>query len=99
MANESIFQARLINELRDLFPEAIVLKNDPNYLQAFPDILILYENTWAALETKKAYNAPKRVNQEYYVDKLGKMAYASFIYPENKERILDELQQAFRSRR
>jgi hypothetical protein len=93
---ESKFQSDLIKDLQDLFPESIILKNDPNYIQGFPDILILYNNSWAALETKKRVNANRQPNQQYYIDKLNRMSYASFIYQGNKERILDELQQTFR---
>lgn len=78
-----------------MYPEAIVLKNDPNYLQGFPDITILFENTWAVLETKRSKNEPHRPNQDYYVRELNKKSFARFIYPENKEKVLDELQQAF----
>lgn len=99
MSNENSFQSQLIKDLRELFPDAIVLKNDPNYLQGFPDILILYKNKWAALEVKKSKQSFKQANQEYYVDILDSMSFASFIYPENKEQILNELQQAFRIRR
>lgn len=96
--NENRFQSNLILELRDLFPEAIILKNDPNYLQGFPDILILFEDRWACLETKKRINAHKQPNQQYYIDLLNRMSYASFINPANKEKVLDELQQTFRTR-
>ena len=99
MSNENRFQSELIKDLYELFPDVIVLKNDPNYLQGFPDLLILYKNKWAALELKKSKQSIRQPNQEYYVDILDKMSYASFIYPENKEQILNELQQAFRIRR
>lgn len=99
MALESEFRSRLIEDLHDLFPECIVVINNPNYIQGFPDILILFEDMWAALETKKESNSSHRPNQDYYVDMLNQMSYASFVNPENKERVLDELQQAFRSRR
>jgi hypothetical protein len=99
MVIESRFQSKLISELRDLFPGCIILKNDPNYLQGFPDLLILFNDRWAALEGKKSRNAERQPNQEYYIDLANQMSYASFIYPENKEQILDELQQALRPRR
>lgn len=99
MSLESIFQGKLIREIKEMFPEAIVLKNDPNYIQGFPDLLILEGDKWAALESKESYDAYRRPNQEHYIRHLNKMSYASFISPENKDKVLDELQQAFRTRR
>jgi hypothetical protein len=96
---ESKFQALLIKELKSIFKGCIVLKNDANYIQGFPDLLILYKNNWAALECKKSIKDNHQPNQEYYIEELNDMSYASFIYPENKEEVLDELQQAFRSNR
>jgi len=99
MALESSFQGKLIKELQLIFPDSIILKNDANYIQGIPDILILFRDRWAALECKKFENASKQANQGYYVDKMDRMSYAAFIYPENKRRVLDELQTAFRFRR
>ena len=90
---ERDFQAKLIKELRMIFKGCIILKNDPNYIQGIPDLIILYNDRWAALEVKKSEHAPHRPNQEYYVDLMNEMSFASFIYPENKEEILYELQQ------
>ncbi len=92
---ESEFQARLIKELEDIFPGCIVLKNDPDYIQGFPDLLILFENKWAALECKRDAKAARRPNQRYYVELLDNMSYAAFVYPENKEEVLYELGKAF----
>lgn len=92
---ENAFQAALIKELKDLFPGCVVLKNDPNYIQGFPDLTILYKDRWAVLECKRSKSASKRPNQSYYIDQLGTMSYAAFICPENREDVLDELQQAF----
>ena len=99
MKKEKDFQKNLIKEIKDILPGSIVLKNDPNYIQGFPDLLVLHKNKWAALECKKDFKADKQPNQNYYIDKLEKMSYASFISPENKEEVLNELQQAFKSRR
>lgn len=90
---ERDFQAKLIKELRVMFKGCIILKNDPNYIQGVPDLIILYNDRWAALEVKKSEQASHRPNQEYYVDLMNEMSFASFIYPENKEEILYELQQ------
>lgn len=96
---ERDFQRNLIKELKDIFVGCIIMKNDSSYIQGIPDLLILYKDRWAALEVKKSATASHRPNQEYYVDKMDEMSYASFIYPENKEVVLDELQQALFSRR
>lgn len=94
---ENKFQAALIKELESRFPGCMVLKNDPNYIQGIPDLLILYKDKWASLEGKKDANAKKRPNQEYYVNKMNEMSFSRFIYPENKEEVLDELQRSFES--
>lgn len=96
---EKIFQSELIKDLKELFPGCIILKNDPTYIQGIPDLLILFEDKWAALEVKKSITASHRPNQEFYVNKMGRMSYANFIYPENKEVVLNELQETFFSRR
>ena len=97
MSKENSFQAQLIKDLKILFPGCMVLKNDANYIQGIPDLLILFNAKWAMLECKRTRKASHRPNQEYYVDLLDKMSYAAFIYPENREDILNELQQALRS--
>ena len=95
MALESKFKSDLIKELEYMFPGAIILKNDANSLPGIPDTLILYKYMWATLEAKKREDEPHRPNQDYYVDLLNRMSYSAFIYPENKERILNELQSTF----
>ena len=99
MLRESAYQHKLIKKLRKTFPGCIVNKNDPNYIQGFPDLTVLYEDKWAALEVKNREKAPHRPNQDYYIQKLNKMSYASFIYPENEKEVFGDLQQAFRSNR
>lgn len=92
---ESKFQSILIKDLKKMFPGCIVLKNDPNYLQGIPDLLILWRDRWATLEVKKAANASHQPNQDYYVATMDDMSFSRFIYPENKGEILRELQQSF----
>lgn len=94
---ESEFQAKLIKELKMIFPGCIVTKLDSAYIQGIPDLLILYKNKWATLECKKNANARRRPNQDYYVGKMNEMSFSRFICPENKEEVLNDLQQAFRS--
>lgn len=92
---ENKFQAELKKEIRARFPGSMVLKNDPNDIQGIPDLMVLYKNKWAALEVKQSATAKHRPNQDYYIDKLGNMSYAAFIYPENKEDILNEMERSF----
>ena len=100
MANlESKFQGKLIKEIKTRLPGCIVTKVDPNHIQGMPDLLVLYESRYALLENKRAKDAPHRPNQKYYVDLINEWSYAAFIYPENKEEILDELQSALQSPR
>lgn len=96
---ERDFQSKLIKELKQIFDGCIIMKNDPEYIQGIPDLLILFEDKWAALEVKKSAKASHRPNQDYYVSRMDAMSYARFIYPENKEEVLYELQQALFSRR
>lgn len=92
---ESKFQSDLIHELKTVFPGCVVLKNDANYLQGIPDLILLYRDKWAALECKQSAKANHQPNQDYYIQKLGAMSYARFIHPGNKKEVLDELQQTF----
>lgn len=99
MTPEGKFKKDLRDELKQLFPGSIVLQLDPQELQGIPDLLILYNDRWATLECKKSENAWHQPNQDYYVDLMKDMSYSSFIFPENKEVVLNELQQALRAGR
>ena len=94
---ESKFQADLKKELRSMFPGCIVTKLDSGDIQGIPDLLVLYKNKWATLENKRSATASKRPNQEYYVNKMNEMSFSRFIFPENKEAVLNELREAFKS--
>lgn len=94
---ESKFQSELIREIKHILPGAIILKNDPNYIQGIPDLVIFYKKNWAMLEVKTHEKASHQPNQDYYVQLTNDMAFASFIYPENKEEVLDGLQHTLRS--
>lgn len=93
--SEGDFQKELIDEIKTLFPGCVILKNDSSYIQGIPDWTIFYKDKWAVLEAKREKKAKKQPNQPYYVNQLNDMSYSAFVYPENKEEILDELQQAF----
>lgn len=91
---ESEFQAKLIRELKELFPGCIVTKNE-SYIRGFPDLTIYYRDKWATLECKRSRTAEKQPLQEHYVTMMDGMSFSRFIYPENKEEVLHDLQRAF----
>lgn len=92
---ESIFQKSIIDEIKERIPGCIILKNDSSYIQGIPDLLILFENQWASLETKASFRSSHRPNQDYYVELMNKMSFSAFIFPENREDILNELEEYF----
>lgn len=92
---ESEFQSRVIQDLRDMFEDCLILKNDSSYLQGIPDLTILYKDKWAMLEVKSSIFARFRPNQEWYLDKLDAMSFATMICPENQEEVYIALQRAF----
>ena len=94
---ERDFQSKLKKELKEMFPGCIVTKLDSGDIQGIPDLLILYKNKWATLENKRSANASHRPNQDYYVEKMNQMSFSRFIYPENKEEVLNELYKTFES--
>lgn len=97
LKQERKFQAKLIKELKEMFKGCLVMKLDSSYIQGIPDLLVLYKDKWATLECKKFSKAKHRPNQDHYVDILNKMSFSRFISPENKEEVLNELQQTFKS--
>ena len=91
---ETQYQTKLMKKISKLIPDCVVMKNDPHQIQGIPDILVLYKNRWAMLEVKMEDTSPEQPNQQYYVDALSEMSWASFIHPGNEEEVLGELQRA-----
>jgi hypothetical protein len=96
---ERQFQASLIKELNSMFPECIIVKNDATYIQGIPDLTVFYKDKWASLECKKSEREHKQPNQEYYVRLMDTMSFSRFIFPENKESVLNELREYFQGSR
>lgn len=90
---ENKFKTDLIKEIKARLPGAVVLHVNPPP-QGIPDLLVLYQNHWAALEGKKEPGAKHRPNQDYYVDILNDMSFASFIDPTNKEAVLHAMERS-----
>lgn len=96
---ESAYQNRIIRKLSDLLPGSVIIKNDPEYIQGIPDLLILYLSKWAMLEVKTSADSAIQPNQDYYVDLFNTMSFAAFIYPEIEEEVLHDLQRSLCSGR
>ena len=92
---ENAYQAGLVQRIKERFPGAFVLKNDPNYIQGIPDLTVLYGKHWALLECKKSANEPYQPNQELYLSRARDMrSFSATIYPENEEEVLNEMERA-----
>ncbi|QEQ93945.1 VRR-Nuc domain protein [Streptomyces phage Kardashian] len=91
---EAKYQSELIKKLRLLFPDCVILKNDPGYLQGVPDLVIFNGDRYAFLEVKASETSPTRPNQVYYVELFNKMSFADFIHPSNEEEVLSALRRA-----
>lgn len=91
---EREFQRKLKDEIKERLKGCIIIKMDSGDIQGIPDLLILYKDKWATLECKRSKSAHRQPNQEYYVNLMNNMSFSRFIYPENKEVVLDELYKA-----
>ena len=92
---ESDFQSRFIQKLHVMF-ECIITKNDAGYLQGIPDLSVLCNGKYALLECKDSSTAKHRPNQDYYVNWVNaNNGFAAFVYPENEDEIITQLQDYF----
>jgi hypothetical protein len=96
---EGRFKDELVADLQRLFPGCHILWNNAGLQTGIPDMLILWQNKWAMLEPKRSATAAHQPNQDWFIDRFNDMSFAAFVFPENKEEVLDDLQRAFRSRR
>jgi len=93
---ESEFKSKLYKEIRERFPGSEVLPNDPTYLQGIPDATVYFPNgQYFLLEGKRETYSHKQPNQEYYVKESPLKNNAMFVYPENKEEVLSELERRY----
>lgn len=97
---EGNFKKNLIAKIKREFPGCIVKKLEADYDNGVPDILILHGDKWATLEAKKdkkevTKERKNKLAQDYYVEKMNKMSYSSYVYPENEKEVLNELKVHF----
>ena len=86
---ERNFEKNFMEKIQKLFPDAIITKLSRK--QGIPDRLILCGSKWAALELKRECGAAHQPNQDWYVEKMNQMSFSCFVYPENKDQVLQAL--------
>lgn len=105
---EGKFKEKLIKDIEKEFPDCIVTKLEADFKNGIPDVVIFCKSKWATLECKKSEEdvykeRPNKLAQNHYVSTMDAMSFSRYIYPENKEEVLNELkvhfQQSRRSKR
>lgn len=96
---ESQFKRHVKCSIRDRFPNLDLDFIDTNAynFRSMTDLVVLGPEVWAALEFKRSEDSPHQPNQDYHISRLNKKGYASFVFPENLEEVLDELEVLFSS--
>jgi hypothetical protein len=93
------YKVKLKAKLREMFPGCIIQHQDPNVIhQGIPDLLIIFGDRWGMLEAKASATSVKQPNQEYWIDFYNEQSFASFIYPENEEEVLNALSRSLAPR-
>ena len=87
---ESKYQAELIKRIEARLPDCLIVHNDANSRQGLPDLTVFYQDRWAWLEVKASEKSKERPNQRHYIETC--TSFSAFIYPENEEEILMELE-------
>ncbi|MCK4824982.1 hypothetical protein KA005_55040 [bacterium] len=101
---ESQFKREAKQRIRERFPNLdLDFINGTN--RSMPDTFILGPWSWAALEFKRSglaaqqpaaqQPAAQQPNQNYHIQRLNRKGYASFVFPENLEEVLDDLEAVF----
>lgn len=102
MPPESKFQKSLIDKIIRLFGHRCeVVKNDAKYRPGYPDLSVhFFDGRYALLECKADRYAKEQPNQRFYIEQVNRHGgFGRFVFPENAEEVLNELQRAFPSYR
>ncbi len=91
---ESKFKQRTKQRIKDRFP-TLDLDFISGTDRSMPDTFVLGPWCWAALEFKESEFAAQQPNQDYHIERLNRKGYASFVFPENVEEVLNDLERVF----
>lgn len=89
---ENAFSRKLTTKIRQMFPDAILLKGNSAAQQGIPDWILFYGDRWATLEVKKSDKEPYQPNQPYFIDKMNHMSFSAMICPQNEADVLEQLE-------
>lgn len=92
---ESDFQKKVIKRLKEEFPNCVVMKQDATYKQGIPDLVVFFGKHYAMLECKISATAHHQPWQDYYIQQFNEWSYASFVYPDNLEKVIERLKEVF----
>lgn len=87
---KSAFKRKLLELARQKRKDLVIIEVYDQ--RSMPDVIVLCGEKWAALEFKRSSQAAHRPNQDYFVDKLDQMSFATFVHPQNEEEVINELE-------
>lgn len=103
---ESKFKKETIERIKKRFRD-LDLDFIDTHNRSMPDIFVIGPWSWAALEFKRSKLAAQQAqqpnqirefaDQEYHIIRLNRKGYAAFVFPENLEEVLDDLEGVFSS--
>ena len=100
---ERDLQAELVKWLKNLSREISVLKINvtAGVPQGFPDLLVLHNGGFIAIELKKSNEAQYRPNQQYYLARFNRMRHGNaFVYmPETSDFVKNRIKSIIRQGR
>lgn len=91
MKLESTFEKEFCKALRQTLGERYTYTFKLTAAKGIPDRLILYKDKYALLEFKQYKNAKKQPGQETWVGHFDNLAYAAIVYPENAEKVMQDI--------
>ena len=95
---ESKFKKEAKQRIRERCPNVdLDFVNTKPFNRSMPDTFVVGPWSWAALEFKRAEGATQQANQDYHIKRLNRKGYATFVFPENLEEVLNDLERIFTS--
>ncbi len=92
MSVENQLQSKIRNYLRKKGCYVLVIKPQPGRPEGCPDIILMKEGFWGALEVKSSLKSPFQPLQEDTLLKLDKWSYAKVVFPEIWPEVKQELE-------